>query len=91
MAPASAAKINIILRKCMWSLRSVVASCGPSPISPNTFLRVIPRRQGGFHIVCHTYGSWMHRFGKLDRHGLARTAYLSASFLMLSKADVSGR
>lgn len=32
-----------------------------------------PRRQGGFHIFCHTYGSWMHRFGKLDRHGLART------------------
>lgn len=32
-----------------------------------------PRRQGGFHIFCHTYGSWMHRFGGLDRHGLART------------------
>jgi integrase len=32
-----------------------------------------PRRQGGFHIFCHTYGSWMHQFGKLDRHGLART------------------
>ena len=32
-----------------------------------------PRRQGGFHIFCHTYGSWMHRFGNLDTHGLART------------------
>jgi len=32
-----------------------------------------PRRQGGFHIFCHTYGSWMHRFGQLDTHGLTRT------------------
>lgn len=32
-----------------------------------------PRRQGGFHIFCHTYGSWMHRYGKLDTHGLTRT------------------
>ena len=32
-----------------------------------------PRRQGGFHIFCHTYGSWMHRFAGLDRHGLTRT------------------
>jgi integrase len=32
-----------------------------------------PRRQGGFHLFCHTYGSWMHRYGGLDRHGLART------------------
>jgi integrase len=32
-----------------------------------------PRRQGGFHIFCHTYGSWMHRFGELDTHGLTRT------------------
>lgn len=32
-----------------------------------------PRRQGAFHIFCHTYGSWMHRFGKLDTHGLTRT------------------
>lgn len=32
-----------------------------------------PRRQGGFHIFCHTYGSWMHRFGNLDTHGLTRT------------------
>lgn len=34
---------------------------------------VFPRRQGGFHIFCHTYGSWMHRFGGLDTHGLVRT------------------
>lgn len=32
-----------------------------------------PRRQGGFHLFCHTYGSWMHRYGGLDRHGLTRT------------------
>lgn len=32
-----------------------------------------PRRQGGFHIFCHTYGSWMHRFGNLDTYGLVRT------------------
>lgn len=32
-----------------------------------------PRREGGFHIFCHSYGSWMHRWGKLDRHGLTRT------------------
>jgi integrase len=32
-----------------------------------------PARQGGFHIFCHTYGSWMHRYGKLDRYGLTRT------------------
>jgi integrase len=32
-----------------------------------------PRRQGGFHLFCHTYGSWMHRFGELDTHGLTRT------------------
>lgn len=32
-----------------------------------------PRRQGGFHIFCHTYGSWMHRYGNLDTHGLTRT------------------
>lgn len=32
-----------------------------------------PRRQGGFHIFCHCYGSWMHRWGELDTHGLTRT------------------
>src|SRR5262245_26810673 len=32
-----------------------------------------PRRQGGFHLFCHTYGSWMHVYGKIDRHGLTRT------------------
>jgi integrase len=32
-----------------------------------------PRRQCGFHIFCHTYGSWMHRWGELDTHGLTRT------------------
>jgi len=33
-----------------------------------------PRRQGGFHLFCHTYGTWMHRFGELDTFGLTRTA-----------------
>ncbi len=30
-------------------------------------------RQGGFHIFCHTYGTWMHRYGNLDTVGLTRT------------------
>ena len=34
---------------------------------------VFPVRQRGFHLFCHTYGSWMHRFGNLDTHGLTRT------------------
>lgn len=32
-----------------------------------------PARQGGFHIFCHTYGTWMHNYGKLDAYGLVRT------------------
>lgn len=32
-----------------------------------------PRRQGGFHIFCHTYGTWMTRYGGLDTFGLTRT------------------
>lgn len=32
-----------------------------------------PRRQGGFHLFCHTFGTWMHRFGGLDNFGLSRT------------------
>lgn len=44
-------------------LKAAIAGCGLS----------FPRRQGGFHIFCHTYGSWMHRFGNLDTHGLTRT------------------
>ena len=32
-----------------------------------------PRRQGGFHLFCHTYATWMMRYGKLDNFGLART------------------
>jgi integrase len=32
-----------------------------------------PRRQGGFHLFCHTYGTWMHRYGELDTFGLTRT------------------
>jgi integrase len=32
-----------------------------------------PRRQGGFHLFCHTYGTWMTRYGELDTYGLTRT------------------
>jgi integrase len=32
-----------------------------------------PRRQGGFHLFCHTYGTWMTHFGGLDTFGLTRT------------------
>jgi len=32
-----------------------------------------PRRQGGFHVFCHTYGTWMHHYGQLDTFGLVRT------------------
>ena len=32
-----------------------------------------PRRQCGFHLFCHTYGSWMTHFGGLDTYGLTRT------------------
>jgi integrase len=32
-----------------------------------------PRRQGGFHLFCHTYGTWMTRYGELDTYGLVRT------------------
>lgn len=32
-----------------------------------------PPRQRGFHIFCHTYGTWMHSHGQLDTFGLTRT------------------
>lgn len=32
-----------------------------------------PRRQGGFHLFCHTYGTWMHRYNGLDNFALTRT------------------
>ena len=32
-----------------------------------------PPRQGGFHLFCHTYGTWMTRYGELDTYGLTRT------------------
>jgi integrase len=32
-----------------------------------------PPREGGFHLFCHTYGTWMKRFGGLDTDGLVRT------------------
>jgi hypothetical protein len=32
-----------------------------------------PRRQVGFHLFCHTYGTWMTRYGNLDTYGLVRT------------------
>ncbi len=32
-----------------------------------------PRRQGGFHLLCHTYGTWMRHYGKLDTYELVET------------------
>jgi integrase len=32
-----------------------------------------PPRQGGFHLFCHTYGTWMHNYAALDTYGLTRT------------------
>jgi integrase len=32
-----------------------------------------PRRQGAFHLFCHTYGSWMHQYAGLDNFDLTRT------------------
>jgi integrase len=34
---------------------------------------VKPRRQGGFHLFCHTWGTWMRRYGKLDTYDLVET------------------
>jgi integrase len=38
----------------------------------NAGLKFAPR-QGGFHLFCHTYGTWMTRYGELDTYGLTRT------------------
>jgi integrase len=32
-----------------------------------------PIRYRGFHLFCHTYGSWMSRINKMDNYALART------------------
>jgi integrase len=32
-----------------------------------------PRRQCGFHIFCHTYGTWLDRYGGLDAYAMTRT------------------
>lgn len=32
-----------------------------------------PKRHRGFHLFCHTYGSWMSRVNKMDNYALART------------------
>jgi integrase len=32
-----------------------------------------PRRQGGFHLFCHTWATWMRRYGGLDTSGLMET------------------
>ena len=34
---------------------------------------VLPRRQGGFHVWCHTWGTWMRRYGGLDTYDLLDT------------------
>jgi hypothetical protein len=36
-----------------------------------------PRRQGGFHLFCHTYGTWMTRYGGLDTYGANSRAILT--------------
>lgn len=33
----------------------------------------LPPRQGGFHMLCHTWGTWMTRYGKLDTYDLVET------------------
>jgi integrase len=32
-----------------------------------------PRRQGGFHLFCHTWATWMRRYGGLDTSALLET------------------
>jgi hypothetical protein len=32
-----------------------------------------PRRQGGFHLFCHTYATWLYRYAELDTIALTRT------------------
>lgn len=34
---------------------------------------VLPRRQGGFHMLSHTWATWMRRYGKLDTYDLVDT------------------
>lgn len=56
---------------------------------------IFPRRMGGFHIFCHTFGTWMHRYGGLDARGLARTGRWkdpdSADRYMHTKASEEAR
>lgn len=56
---------------------------------------VLPKRQAGFHIFCHTYGTWMHRYGSLDNFGLTRTGRwkdpASANRYMHTKATEEAR
>jgi len=33
----------------------------------------LPKRQGAFHLFCHTHGTWMTHYGDLDTFGLVRT------------------
>jgi hypothetical protein len=32
-----------------------------------------PHRQGGFHLFCHTYATWLYLYGELDTIALTRT------------------
>lgn len=34
---------------------------------------VLPPREGGFHMLCHTWATWMRRFGRLDTYDLVDT------------------
>jgi hypothetical protein len=44
-------------------LKLSIARAGPT----------FPKRQGGFHLFCHTYGTWMTHYSNLDTFGLVRT------------------
>jgi integrase len=33
----------------------------------------LPPREGGFHLLCHTWATWMRRYGKLDTWDLVDT------------------
>lgn len=50
-----------------------------------------PRRQGGFHIFCHTYGTLMRRYGSLDTFDLVDTGRWKdpASAARYAHTDVS--
>jgi hypothetical protein len=48
----------------------MICACWPRLRLPQDDAKVVQR---GFHIFCHSYGSWMHRYGDFDTYGLTRT------------------